>query len=175
MPICVHLTSEKNVRHILRNGIKAMPVRTGGKGVFCMPVLPNYYASHQWLRELKRGWRGRPLLVAIDFCLPSNEIVLVGHFSEPHVEVTIAEAARIIMSAEDPLGYEILLPRSVGRNEIHKVRSVSQVIGWRYYPRAKGKRPFCTCHFCIGGEFGANKLRQRLGKPDSKPLSKNSM
>jgi hypothetical protein len=79
------------------------------------------------------------------------------------------------MSAEDPLGYEILLPRSVARHEIHKLRTVSQVIGWRYHPKAKGKRPFCTCNFCIRGEFGANKLRQRFGTPDTKGLSKQEV
>lgn len=152
-----------------------MPIATGGKGVFCMPALPNYYASHQWLREIRRGSHGRTPLVAIDFRLPSNEMVLVGHFSEPHVQVTISEAAGIIMSAEEPLGYEILLPRSVARDEIHKVRSVPQVIGWRYYPKAKGNRPSCTCNCCIRGEYGANKLRQRLGMPDTKPASKQEM
>lgn len=172
LAICVHLTSEKNVRHILRSGIKAMPLRTGAKGVFCMPVLPNYYASHQWLRELKRR---QPTIVAIDFRLPSQETVLVGHFSAPHAEVSISEAAKIILSAEDPLGYEILLPRSVRKEEIHKVRSVSQVIGWRYAPGAKGQKPFCTCKFCISGDFGANKLRQRLGRPERQPLSKQEV
>lgn len=159
MTICVHLTLEENVSHILRVGIKAMPLHSGGKGVFCMPMLPNYYASHQWLRELRRGVRGRQPLTAIDFKITSKEMVFVGHFSEPHIEVTLAEAVKTIMSAEDPMGYEILLPRSVRKSEIHKVRSVSQVIGWRYYPKAKGKPP-CTCDFCIRGEFGANKLRK---------------
>lgn len=169
LSICVHLTAEKNVRHILRNGIKAMPLRAGGKGVFCMPVLPNYYASHQWLRELKRR---QATMVAVDFRLPAREMVLVGHFSAPHAEVSISEAARVIMSAEDPLGYEILLPRSVESDEIHKVRSVSQVIGWRYSPKAKGQRPFCTCMCCIRGDYGANSLRKRFGTPDSQPVSK---
>ncbi len=173
MPMCVHLTAEKNARHILRTGIKAMPISTGEKGVFCMPVLPNYYASHQWLREIKRG--KRTPLVAIDFRLHSDEIVLVGHYTAPHIKVTIAEAAKIIMTANDPLGYEVLLPRSVDKQEIHKVRSVSQVIGWRYQPQAKGKKPFCTCNFCIRGEYGANKLRQRLGTPDTAPRSKQEI
>ncbi|MFN8555337.1 MAG: HEAT repeat domain-containing protein [Candidatus Obscuribacterales bacterium] len=149
-----------------------MPLRTGGKGVFCMPVLPNYYASHQWLRELKRR---QATMVAVDFRLPADEMVLVGHYSAPHAEVSISEAARIIMSAQDPLGYEILLPRSVESGEIHKVRSVAQVIGWRYSPKAKGQRPFCTCMFCVRGDYGANKLRKRFGTPDRQPLSKQQV
>ncbi|MBS2003023.1 MAG: hypothetical protein JST44_16035 [Cyanobacteria bacterium SZAS LIN-5] len=168
MPICVHLTSEKNVRRILRQGIKATSLRTGGKGIFCMPVLPDYYASHQWIRELRRR---QSTIVAVDFRLPPDEMVLVGHFAAPHAEVSISEACKIIMSVDDPMGYEILLPRSVSKDEIHKVRAVSQVIGWRYSPKAKGQRPFCTCKFCIGGEYGASKLRQRLGARGSKVLS----
>ncbi|HEY9759707.1 MAG TPA: hypothetical protein V6C97_31395 [Oculatellaceae cyanobacterium] len=167
MPLCVHLTSEKNVRHISRVGIKATQTRSGMKGVFCMPILPNYYASHQWLRELRRGLRSNPTLIAIDFRLPSNELVLVGHFSEPHLEVTIGEASKLIMAVEDPMGYEILLPRSVTPKEIHKVRAVSQVIGWRYYPKAKG-RPPCPCSFCNRAEFGGKKLRLRLGTEEDR-------
>ncbi|WP_280403709.1 hypothetical protein [Nocardia brasiliensis] len=54
MAMFVHLTPEKNVRRIRRAGIKVQ-----GAGVFCVPVLPSYVLSHQWLRELRRhGQRG---------------------------------------------------------------------------------------------------------------------
>lgn len=164
MVICVHLSAEKNVAQIKRGGIKAMPLRGGGKGVFCMPLLPNFYASHQWLREIRRGQRGHATIVAIDFRLPSDEPVLVGHYAAPHVETTISAAAGIIMEAADPMGYEIVLPRSVTRDEIHKIRLVNQVIGWRYHPKSKGTKPFCPCNFCIGGEYGAGKLRERMNE-----------
>jgi len=161
MPILVHLTAEANVKKILRNGIKAIAYSAvERKGVYCMPVLKDFYASHQWLRELKRGsGREKSEVVAIDFRLPSSDIVLVGHYSQPHVETTIAEAAKVIMTAEDPMGYELFLPRSVHRDEIHKVRAVPQVIGWRYHPKAKGTKP-CPCEYCSKGEYGASKLRK---------------
>src|SRR5258708_29193229 len=56
MPIFVHLTPAKDLKRIVRAGIKH-----GGRGVFCMPMLPNYYISHQWIRELKRGGERAPL------------------------------------------------------------------------------------------------------------------
>ena len=43
-----------------------------------MPLLPNIYASHQWVRELRR--RSRASLVAVDFRAQDNEQVLVGHY-----------------------------------------------------------------------------------------------
>ncbi len=167
MTICVHLTAESNVKHILRSGIKAQPGGVNGvKGVYCMPVLQNYYASHQWLRELRQGGgRNRMAMIAVDFRLHSDEAVLVGHYAQPHVETTVSQAAKVIMSAQDPMGFEIFLPRSVKRDEIHKIRSVAQVIGWRYSPTAKGTKPFCTCEYCIRGTFGAKKLRAL--RPDS--------
>ena len=163
MTICVHLTSEKNLSLIRRSGIKAQPLRQGERGIYCMPLLPDFYVSHQWLRELKRG-KEHNSIIAVDFRLPKEEIVLVGHYAAPHIECTIGEAARVILNAKDPLGFEILLPRSIQTDEIHKVRNISQVTGWRYSPKAKGTKPFCTCQFCIGGDWGADRLRKRLAE-----------
>ncbi len=168
MPICVHLTPEKAARDIKRSGIKAVQGLDGLKGIYCMPVMPNYYASHQWLRELKRG-HGQSPLVAVDFRLPRDEIVFVGHYSHPHARLTVSEAASVIMSADDPRGYEIFLPRSVLETEIHKIRSVSQVIGWRFYPDSNGRKP-CVCCICRG-EYGARKLRDRLNDEESQTSS----
>jgi len=41
MPMLVHLTPEKHLSRIVRNGIRS------DRGVYCMPVLPDYYVSHQ--------------------------------------------------------------------------------------------------------------------------------
>ncbi|SMD06065.1 hypothetical protein [Kibdelosporangium aridum] len=57
MALFVHLTPEKNVRGIVRSGIKK-----GANGVFCLPILPSYVISHQWLRELRRGTNQHPSL-----------------------------------------------------------------------------------------------------------------
>jgi hypothetical protein len=60
----------------------------------------------------------------------------------------------------------VVIPRRIESGEIHRVRALPQVLGWRFSPDAKGKRPFCTCKYCTRGEFGARKLRARLGSPD---------
>jgi hypothetical protein len=68
MATLVHLTPEKNASRILRHGINV------GRGIFCMPVLPHYYITHQWVRELKR--QGQRSIVAIYFQVPADEVVL---------------------------------------------------------------------------------------------------
>jgi len=125
-------------------------------GVFCMPVLPNYYVSHEWLRELRR--RGRPPRVAVDFVVPDEEPVLVGHYTRAHDEMTAAQASALIMRAEDPLGYEVVLPRAV-TPEIRRTRAVPQVVGWRYWPEARGRLP-CPCPICQRGNTGEQGSRQ---------------
>jgi hypothetical protein len=47
--------------------------------------------------------------------------------------------------------------------ELHQVRSLPQVVGWRYAPGSSGKPPFCVCEYCTRGDFGAAKLRARFG------------
>jgi hypothetical protein len=125
-----------------------------------MPVLPNFYVSHQWLRELRR--RGRPPLVAVDFVVPDGEPVLVGHYTRAHDEMTAVEASALIMRADDPLGYEVVLPRGVTPAEIAGTRAVPQVVGWRYWPESRGHRP-CPCPVCQRGNIGASKVRAKYG------------
>jgi hypothetical protein len=33
-----------------------------------------------------------------------------------------------------------------------------RIMGGRYYPDAKGKKPFCHCKFCNRGEIRAKRL-----------------
>ncbi|MBU3060141.1 HEAT repeat domain-containing protein [Nocardia sp. NEAU-G5] len=125
-----------------------------------MPVMPSYVLSHQWLRELRRG--GQRLIVAVDFRIRDDERVLVGHYSAGQVEMRVAEAVSVILHAEDARGYEILVPRAIAPAELHRVRHVRQVTGWRYRPNAHGQRP-CACPVCLGrGEFKAADLRRRF-------------
>jgi hypothetical protein len=72
-----------------------------------MPVLPDFFASHQWLRELRR--RSHVPLVAIDFVIADDEEVRVGHFSASHTPMTAAEASGVIVGADDPRGYEVVI------------------------------------------------------------------
>jgi hypothetical protein len=126
-----------------------------------MPVTPSYYASHQWLRELKRG--GERTLVGIHFRLAGDEPVWVGHYGHAHLELPVGRAIRLFLQQADPLGYEFLVPRRIEPGEIVAVRTVPQVVGWRYHPGAHGQRPTCACPFCLPpGSIKSRKLRARL-------------
>ena len=155
MPMLVHIASEKDIGSIRRAGLRIPKDR---EGVYAMPVLKNFMVSHQWLRELKRG--GGRTLCAVHFRIPDGESVLMGHYNSAPVTLTAARAAHAIMHADDPLGMQIVIPRGILPKEIHAVRNVPQVIGWRYFPGAHGRKP-CGCPACVGrGAFKARKLRE---------------
>jgi hypothetical protein len=164
MAMFVHLTAESRIPQIRRNGIARLRKCVGAaSGIFATPVTRNFYASHQWLRELKQHKSSS--IAGVYFRVPDEEMVWIGHYGQVHRFVTAAEAISQFMQAPDPMGWEVIIPRRIKASEIHKTRRLPQVIGWRFYPKAKGKLP-CTCKFCIGGDFGSAKLRRRLGSPD---------
>jgi hypothetical protein len=68
------------------------------------------------------------------------------------------------LAAADPLGWEVLIPRSIRPAEIHRVRALPQVVGWRYLPGSQG-RPPCACPYCTRGESGGDPLRTRSNSP----------
>lgn len=159
MATFIHLAPERSVKSILRNGIKPSRTRYGvGSGVFAMPVVPNYFASHQWLRELKRG--GQRTICGIYFRLPDKEPVWVGHYNRPHLQVTADAAIASILDAGNSEGFQVVIPRPIVRAEIRKAVAVSQLVGWRYYPEAHG-RPPCGCPACLRrGEIKSRRLRE---------------
>jgi hypothetical protein len=152
-----HLAHESDEKAIVRSGIKPSPYDGDALGVHAMPVLPDFFASHQWLRELRR--RSPVPLVAIDFVIADDEEVRVGHYSAPHTPMTAAEASGVILGAEDARGYEVVILRKIEPTEIRRSRRVPQVVGWRYWPDAHGKRP-CSCDVCQRGTYKATGLRR---------------
>jgi hypothetical protein len=166
MPLFVHLTPESRVERIRRNGISRLRKSSRDRpgGIFAVPVTRSFYVSHQWVRELKR--RGQGAISGVYFRLPDNEPVWVGHYGQAHRLMTAAQAVAEFQVAEDRQGWEVIIPRRVSRKEIHRVRSLPQLVGWRFSPGSKGKPPPCTCKYCIRGEYGARRLRKRLGGPD---------
>ena len=78
MPVFVHLAPERDLRSIRRGGIVPPRSRFGPRGVYALPVARNFYVSHQWLRELRRGGRGT--IVGVYFRLRDDEPVEVGHY-----------------------------------------------------------------------------------------------
>jgi hypothetical protein len=154
-----HLTRADHRSRILNAGIRATRISETLAGVYAMPVLPNFYVSHQWLRELRRFHDGP--LIAVDFVIPDDEEVLVGHYDRELHTRTAAAAAAVIMRAEDPRGYQILVPRAIERKAIKRTRAVTQVVGWRYWPDAHGHAP-CGCPLCLQpGTYGAAKIRHK--------------
>lgn len=166
MAMFVHLTPESRASQIRRSGIRGMRRASGDSpgGVFAVPVTRNYFVSHQWLRELRRNNKGP--VAGVYFRVPDDERVWVGHYRQAHTWMTAAQAVGVFMVADDALGWEIVIPRRIDAAEIHRIRSLPQVLGWRYWPGANGKAPFCACKFCTRGEYGSRKLRARRGAPD---------
>ena len=160
----VHLAPATEAAAVRRGGLRpSRHRRLDARGVFAMPVLPSYVLTHQWGRELRR--RGYRSTVAVHFRVPDDEDVWVGHYGRDPVRVTAAEAAAIVRAAEDPRGYEVFVPRKVAAREIHRVRPVNPVTGWRYVPGAHG-RPPCACPACLPyGSYGAARIRARFGDP----------
>lgn len=146
MAMFVHLTSEKNVKAVVRSGI--IRLRKPGErpgGIYAMPVTRNFYVSHQWLRELKRD--GQRTICAVYFRVPDDEEVWIGHYVRTHLAMTAAEATAVMSSAENREGYEVIIPRKINSDEIHRVRHLPQVIGWRYRPGAHVEST-CMCLVC---------------------------
>src|SRR6185437_16360529 len=123
----VHLTSQRDVSRIRRHGIAPRSrLPAGSRGVYAMPVLQDYYASHQWLRELRQF--GPRLIVAVCFRIPDPEPVMVGHYGKPHVLLPVRQAVSVIMAADSPLGYQVIVPRRIQPAELTAVRRVPQVV-----------------------------------------------
>ena len=161
MTLFVHLTPASQVSRIRKNGIlrsrRFSAARRGG--VFAMPVVREFYVSHQWLRELRR--RRKETVVAVYFRIPDGEEVWVGRYQQSHRAMTASRAIGTFMSAENREGWEVVISRRIEPREIHRFKRVPQVVGWRFYPEAKGKRP-CSCPYCSRGDWGSKKLRARL-------------
>ncbi len=100
-----------------------------------------------------------------EFRISDDESVWVGHYNQAHRQMSAAEAVAEFMIAESREGWEVVIPRRVEAKEIHRIKTLPQVLGWRYFPEAKGKPPFCACEYCTRGEYGARRLRARLGTP----------
>lgn len=162
MAMFVHLAPESRVSLIRRNGIRRLRRSRDNfpGGVYAVPVTRNFYVSHQWLRELKR--RNQGAIAGVYFRILDAERVWVGHYHQNHQWMSAAQAVAAFMEAGDAQGWEVVIPRRIEAAELHRVRRLPQVVGWRFFPGAKGKPPFCTCKFCTRGEYGVRRMRERL-------------
>lgn len=156
MPALVHLADERDSSRILNGGLTFSKHRPG---VYCMPVLPNFYVSHQWQRELKR--RGIRTYVGVYFHMNADEMVYAGRYNETHRHISLGEAIAEIMSLNDPLGYELIIGRKIEPKEITGIKHLPQNIGWRYKPGSKGTKP-CSCGFCSKGAIKGGRFMRKL-------------
>ena len=166
MAMFVHLALQSRLPRIRRAGLSRLRPASGPfpGGVFAVPVTADFVGSHQWLRELKR--RGGGPLGGVYFRVPDRERVWVGRFAQPHEWMTAAEAVGAFLTEPETQGWEVVIPRRITPGEIHATRPLPQVLGWRYFPESHGNRPSCTCRYCIGGNYGARRLRERYTPPD---------
>jgi hypothetical protein len=150
------------LRRIVRSGIKADNVRFAKtKGVYCAPVSRSYFKSHQWLRELKR--RGIKSIHAVQFKVDDEREVYVGRYNHEHLTVKASEAVEIFENHGDGLGLEIIIPEKIPSKNFTCIYYQSQILGWRYFPEAKGKKPFCGCKYCNRGEINAYRVITETG------------
>ena len=76
MPTLIHLADERDSKKIFKAGIT---IGKGRNGIYCMPVLQNFYVSHQWLRELKRC--GTKTFVAVYIKVLFDEMMYTGNIT----------------------------------------------------------------------------------------------
>ena len=129
-----------------------------------MPVLPDFTTTHQWARELKR--RSIRTHICVQFRIPDEDPVLVGYYNGEKMEMTAADAVGAVLDHNDPLGLEIVVPRTIDPGEITRTYPAPRVTGWRYFPAAKGKPPFCRCKYCNRGEIRAQRLIREIDSTD---------
>ena len=165
MPVFVHLTQEKEKNRIQKSGIRKSKIHTKNTdtGVFCMPVINDYFATHQWLREIKRFEKKN--IAGVYFRVGSSEPVWYGYYFEAHKKGTAAEAVEAFMRMNDKMGFQVIIPRNIHTEEIIKIKDLYQGVGWRFYPKAHGKR-MCLCPGCLAkGDINTNKhILQRFNE-----------
>jgi hypothetical protein len=157
----IHIADKNDEEAILRNGIRATKRANGSRGVYATPVVPNFATTHQWARELKR--RGIKTLLCVQFKIPDEDLVLIGKYNGEKQKLTASEALDAVLHRSDPMGLEVVIPRRITAREITRTYPAPHITGWRYYPNAKGKPPFCHCKWCNRGEIRAGRIMREDG------------
>lgn len=123
-----------------------------------MPVTDDFFTTHQWARELIRFGLRNP--TGIYFKIPDDTEVWFGRYNQKHHRGTAANAVKAFSQLDDKMGFQVIIPRKITRDEIQRIRAVPK-LGWRFYPDAKGRKP-CLCPACLGrGEYGSRKLLEQ--------------
>ena len=132
-----------------------------GKGVFCMPVIPDFYATHQWLRELKQYKSGNEI-IAVYFKIPDGETVFCGKYNGEILKTTAANSHNNFLSLEDKMGFQTIINRKIFPKEITKIKRVPQITGWRHHPKSHAQKR-CLCPACIGkGSYNSINVKMKI-------------
>ena len=60
--------------------------------------------------------------------------LFIGKYNEDHIEIEASTAIGIALKHKDPMGLEVVIPRSIKPNEILKIYRPPKAVGWRYRP-----------------------------------------
>jgi hypothetical protein len=160
MAVFVHFADENNKDSIEKNGIKINIVHYEqiSKGVFCMPVISDFYATHQWVREIKQYNSGNEI-IAIYFKIPDDEVVFFGKYNEKLEKIKATGTHKIFIDLEDKMGFQTIITRKILKNEIIKIKNIPQIIGWRHFPKSH-ERKRCLCPACLAfGSYNSKKIK----------------
>jgi hypothetical protein len=114
------------------------------KAVYALPWLDDFSQTHQWVREMRRWRSGR--MIAVDFRLPKDEPMYVGRYGKPHRAADASAAVTWVRA--NPAGAQVVIPRSLPRSSITRIRPITQLVGWTETPETT--HPFaCVCPGCL--------------------------
>ena len=177
MAAFVHVTEENNKNSIIKNGIKLRTIHYEqiNKGVFCMPVISDFYATPQWVREIKQYNSGNKI-IAVYFKIPDDEIIFCGKYNEDVQKIKAAETHKIFIGAKDKMGFQAIVTRKILKNEITKIKDIPQIIGWRHFQKSHEQGKRCLCPACLAkGAFNSKKTKILELKKLFKELEKTNV
>ena len=86
------------------------------------------------------------------------------------IETKANEAHKIFKALDDKMGFQVIIYRKIERNEISKIKNISQIVGWRHFPNSHEKKR-CLCPACLAkGSFKYNNTQKKRLKELFKKL-----
>lgn len=136
MATFIRVAGERVARRVLCGGIRATVLTSPGGprgGILCVLLCQIFSVLH----ELRR--RGYSRLCGIQFRIDERGAFLWDTTQPTATENDSGGIRCILPSDDDPRGLQVIVPRAISAMEVTALRSNSQVVGWRFYPAAKGR------------------------------------
>jgi hypothetical protein len=96
---------------------------------------------------------GNRTLICLQFKVPNEEPVLVGKYNGEKIEMTASEASGAVLNHTDPMGLEVIIPRKISADEITRAYLAPRIVGWRFYPAAKGNHRSAAANGVIAEKY----------------------